>query len=56
MTDMGTDKVNWGPSTHGAIRTHEGANWVLFAGIMILLVGVINIIWGIAGGDHGIAE
>ena len=48
MTDMGTDKVNWGPSTQGAIRTHEGANWVLFAGIMILLVGVINIIWGIA--------
>jgi|1185.fasta_scaffold258132_1 hypothetical protein len=26
----------------------EGANWVLFAGIMVVLVGVLNVIYGIA--------
>jgi hypothetical protein len=26
----------------------EGAGWVLFAGIMIMMVGVLNAIWGIA--------
>jgi len=26
----------------------EGAGWVLFAGIMILIAGILNIIWGIA--------
>ncbi len=26
----------------------EGSGWVLFAGIMLLTVGVLNIIWGIA--------
>ena len=26
----------------------EGSGWVLFAGIMIMMVGVLNIIWGIA--------
>ncbi len=26
----------------------EGSGWLLFAGIMILTVGVLNIIWGIA--------
>ncbi|HET8953508.1 MAG TPA: hypothetical protein VFN44_23500 [Solirubrobacteraceae bacterium] len=29
----------------------EGAGWVLFAGIMIMMVGVLNIIWGIAAID-----
>ena len=48
MSDMGTDKVNWGSTTSRPISTHEGANWVLFAGIMILIVGVLNVIWGIA--------
>jgi hypothetical protein len=26
----------------------EGAGWVLFAGIMLLIVGVLNVVWGIA--------
>ena len=49
MTDTspGPDQVNWG-SHGGAVRPQQGASWVLFAGIMIFLVGVLNIIWGIA--------
>jgi hypothetical protein len=31
--------------------TTEGAGWVAFAGIMILIVGVLNCIWGIAAID-----
>jgi hypothetical protein len=30
----------------------EGAGWVLFAGIMIMMVGVLNIFWGIAAIDN----
>ena len=26
----------------------QGSGWVLFAGIMIMMVGVLNVIWGIA--------
>jgi hypothetical protein len=29
----------------------EGAGWVLFAGIMIMMVGVLNVVWGIAAID-----
>jgi hypothetical protein len=36
------------PEQRGALRPQQGASWVLFAGIMIFLVGVLNIIWGIA--------
>ena len=38
--------------TRRGARSHdypvEGTGWVLFAGIMIIMVGVLNIIWGIA--------
>lgn len=30
----------------------EGSGWVLFAGIMIMMVGVLNIFWGIAAIDN----
>ncbi|HME01457.1 MAG TPA: hypothetical protein VKG38_00315 [Solirubrobacteraceae bacterium] len=30
----------------------EGSGWILFAGIMISLAGVLNIIWGIAAIDN----
>ena len=30
----------------------EGTGWVLFAGIMIMMVGVLNILWGIAAIDN----
>jgi hypothetical protein len=29
----------------------EGSGWVLFAGIMIMIVGVLNVVWGIAAID-----
>jgi hypothetical protein len=30
----------------------EGSGWVLFAGVMILIVGVLNVIYGIAAIDN----
>lgn len=33
-------------------ETTEGAGWVLFAGIMLLVVATLNIIWGIAAIDN----
>ena len=50
MTDP--SQPNWGPSTSAAIRHHEGEGWVLFAGIMIIILGALNIIWGIAAIDN----
>lgn len=49
MTDTtpGAAPNPW-PRTEGPIRPRAGANWVLFAGIMIFLVGALNVIWGIA--------
>jgi hypothetical protein len=32
--------------------TRDGTGWVLFAGIMILIIGVLNCIWGIAAIDN----
>jgi hypothetical protein len=29
----------------------KGSGWVLFAGIMLMMVGVLNIVWGIAAID-----
>lgn len=34
-----------------AERAHKGAGWVLFAGIMVLIAGVLNTIYGIAAID-----
>ena len=31
--------------------TTEGAGWVLFAGIMLMILSILNIIWGIAAID-----
>ena len=49
MTDTSPkfQSAEW-PQQAGPLRRHEGASWVLFAGIMICLVGSLNIIWGIA--------
>ena len=30
----------------------DGTGWVLFAGIMIMMVGVLNVVWGIAAIDQ----
>ena len=40
-----------GQSRGSAAYPVEGSGWVLFAGIMIMMVGVLNIIWGIAAID-----
>jgi hypothetical protein len=32
----------------GGFEEPEGANWILFAGIMLALAGVLNVIYGIA--------
>ena len=36
------------PHSQGPIRPSAGGSWVLFAGIMVCLAGVLNVIWGIA--------
>ncbi len=38
----------WGPDQLAARSRSGGTSWVLFAGIMIMLVGILNVIWGIA--------
>ena len=30
---------------------HPGAGWILFAGVMLMLAGILNVIWGIAAID-----
>ncbi|HMJ04364.1 MAG TPA: hypothetical protein VK506_15595 [Conexibacter sp.] len=30
----------------------QGSGWILFAGIMILIAGILNVIWGIAAIDN----
>ena len=33
-------------------ETARGAGWLLFAGIMLIVAGTLNIIWGIAAVDN----
>ena len=33
----------------------QGLGWVLFAGIMVMIAGFLNVIWGIAGIDSSAA-
>jgi hypothetical protein len=33
--------------------TTQGAGWVAFAGIMILIAAVLNVIWGIGANRQG---
>lgn len=30
------------------LRREEGSGWIVFAGIMVLMAGILNMIWGIA--------
>lgn len=49
MTDTSPRETQAFPRAEGqAIRPVEGGSWVLFAGIMVCLVGLLNIIYGIA--------
>jgi hypothetical protein len=52
MMDAGMQQANAGgvrtASAEGMHSTAEGGGWVLFAGIMMAVVSVLNIIYGIA--------
>jgi hypothetical protein len=41
-----------GPANRSAAEPLSGANWVLFAGIMLMLMAILNVIWGIAAIDN----
>jgi len=43
----GQEAARTTPSAQGAYD-EPGGGWLLFAGIMLMLVGVLNVIWGIA--------
>jgi hypothetical protein len=45
-----TARVANGPVTDYAVED-RGAGWLIFAGIMMLIVGVLNVIYGIAAVD-----
>lgn len=37
-----------GPAASAGAFDEAGGGWILFAGIMLMLVGLLNVIWGIA--------
>jgi hypothetical protein len=47
MATTGTTRADAGPAAVSSYR-EEGSGWVLFAGIMIVTVGILNAIYGIA--------
>jgi hypothetical protein len=53
MPDPGLQATSaTGPASRPATEPLEGANWVLFAGIMLMLMAILNVIWGIAAIDN----
>jgi hypothetical protein len=40
------------PSRHVPVDQPQGAGWLLFAGIMLVLAGILNVIYGIAAIDN----
>ncbi len=48
---MTTTPVDRGPAPVRPSAPVEGSGWVLFAGIMIAMLAVLNIFWGIAAID-----
>ena len=36
-------------STQSGYARYEGEGWISFAGVMIMVLAVVNIVWGIAG-------
>jgi hypothetical protein len=47
MPDTGTQEATRSATAQGAYDK-AGGGWILFAGIMLMLVGLLNVIWGIA--------
>lgn len=55
MSTLGPDVQSartGGPAGRPAAEPLRGANWVLFAGIMLMLMAILNVIWGIAAIDN----
>jgi uncharacterized membrane protein HdeD (DUF308 family) len=48
MLDPGMQQQGRQPAGAGYYEEPQGAGWVLFAGIMLLVAGVLNVIYGIA--------
>ncbi len=46
--DTGLQQASTRSATSTGAYDEEGGGWILFAGIMLMLVGVLNVIWGIA--------
>jgi hypothetical protein len=46
--DTGTQGAAGPTSSATGAYDEPGGGWVLFAGIMLMLVGILNVIWGIA--------
>jgi hypothetical protein len=34
------------------VNEHQGSGWILFAGIMLMIAGILNIVYGIAAIDN----
>jgi hypothetical protein len=50
MRDVGMQEAPPSPrsATDQGAFEDRGGGWILFAGIMLMLVGILNVIWGIA--------
>jgi len=46
--DAGLQDASTRSGTSAGAYDEAGGGWILFAGIMLMLVGVLNVIWGIA--------
>jgi hypothetical protein len=46
--DAGLQDASRRSATSAGAYDEAGGGWILFAGIMLMLVGVLNVIWGIA--------
>jgi hypothetical protein len=49
--DVGRQEAARTPRSAEGAYDVPGGGWILFAGIMLMLVGVLNVIWGIAAID-----
>jgi hypothetical protein len=50
--DVGRQEAARTPRSAQGAYEEAGGGWLLFAGIMLMLAGVLNVIWGIAAIDN----
>src|SRR6266516_3431626 len=46
--DPGLQTTSTRPATSDGAFDEAGGGWILFAGIMLMLAGILDVIWGIA--------